>query len=307
MTVAPVRNGTTRGHVSSNKGGPVKNPTPGPVFHPAVQALRAKVPRHTRTYAGWTAGFVPKITYLASSFDGGTNGTTISPANSGTSGNAFDTAGITATGTAVYSNAQAAHGEYSLEVAAAATNDTAQAKWSAASYGTQTQTWFREYLYFTANPANGARVFLYANASGNCAYITVNSSGKLVMQDSANSTMFTFATAIPLNYWFRIEGSVINSATGGLAALSLYSLDSMVALESHLSAATFNTRVNGTSASFGISASAGGSVSPYWLDGVGISNTGALGPLSGEPLPPGFTQSQDSISLPSVITTFPSM
>lgn len=277
-------------------------PLPGPV--------RARIPSRISGGSGaFRSGTVPKIIQLTNGFDGGTQGTAISTANSGTYGNAFDVV-TTSSGTATYDDTYAAHGQFSAKITVSGSGDTAFLEWSSSLPGKQLhQIWFRQYLYFMANPGTSGRVFAYLNSAGsNCAIIDVNTSGNLFMNDNAGSAMFTFTGAIPLNRWFRIEGYIYNSATAGYASMSLYdSADSVTATESHTSAATFDTLANGASVLYGVSA-ATGAIGPYWMDSIGVSNAGYLGPAyGGTPIPLQGEDFFDSISLPSVITTFPSM
>jgi hypothetical protein len=222
-------------------------------------------------------GTVP-CAQLVNSFEGGTSGTTISPANSGgASGNAFDVVSRTGTGVIQFDNTQAAHGSLSMKVQAATSGDIASCNWST-SLGMLGQLWFREYLYFTANPTANCRVFSYIIGATNCGTVSVNSSGQLIMLSSNSVTMFTFTAAIPLNQWFRIEGTIFNSTTAGQGTLRLYtSPDSVTPAEAHTSAANFNTAGSGNSAVWGIAFSAA-VLGPYWIDDIAVSTCGFLGP-----------------------------
>lgn len=243
---------------------------------------------------GRSSGTVPKIIQLTNNFNSGATGSALtsgSSGNTGTSGNYFDTIGASG-GTIAFSNSFSAHGSLSAEVSVPTSGDTAYARWDTSlrteSGEPLTQMWFREYLYFTAIPSAGAvRVFTYTDIAGNnCSTIFVNpSTGHLQMTGNAG-TLFTFTTPIPVNQWFRIEGYVVNSTTGGYGSLSLFRLkDSVIPTETHTSAATFNTLAGGTGVWFGIAFSSSAN-SPYWIDDVGISNTGYLGPSG---LPSGAT------------------
>jgi hypothetical protein len=250
---------------------------PGPVTVRAQQ--RPRIPRRALARALWrqAAGTIPCV-QLLNSFEGGTSGVTLTPGNSGgASGNAFDATTITGTGVLAFDNTHAAHGSLALKAQAVTSGDAAAANWTS-SLGMHSQLWFREYLYFTANPTANCRVFSYLLAAANCATVSVNSAGQLVMLSSNAVTMFTFAAAIPLNQWFRIEGTVFNAPATGQGTLRLYtSPDSVTPAESHTSAANFNTLGSGNAADFGIAFSAA-ILGPYWIDDVGISTCGFLGP-----------------------------
>ena len=229
------------------------------------------------------------MTLLVNSFEGGSSAATITTSNAGGNtgypygpalNNQFNT--VSSVGTLVFDNTRAAHGLLSAKVAAPVSGNTAYVRWDS-SLGTQTQIWFRMYLYFTAIPtASSVRIFSYTNSSGtNCATVIVNpTTGYLEMVDTSGTNMITFASAILLNQWFRVEGTVVNSASAGSGALSMYPLDSSTATESHVSAASFDTLANGARVFYGL-AYTSAIVSPFWMDDVGVSTTGYLGPVGG--------------------------
>ena len=272
----------------------------------ANMATRAPIPQRVRLagpYMGnslgdtsygtgqvqWNAGSTPAL-LLTNNFEGGTNTTTITSGNSGgASGNAFNGT-VIASGTLAFDNTHAAHGSLSLKTATAGAGDVSEAHWTS-SLNSQSKLWFRQYLFLTANGAGtGCRVFTLENSSGstNCFFVNVSTTGKLLAEDNVNSTLFTFTRSIPLNQWFRIEGWVACSPTAGQGSLSMfYPLDSQVPVETHISAATFNTLDNIGWAAFGLAYSGGAAQGPYWMDDIGVSNTGPLGPVS-YPGPPSF-------------------
>jgi hypothetical protein len=218
------------------------------------------------------------MTSLANSFEGGTNGTTITAGNSGgTSGNAFDTTSTGAGATTAFDNTHAAHGSLSCEIATTS-SATSNVQW-AASMGTQAQVWFRLYLYFTANPAAAIRVFSVNNGTV-AAFLRITTTGQLVMVNGNGTVAITTSTAtIPLNQWFRVEGFVLASLSVGQTELKLYSTaDSVTPTETDTSAANNNLGVSTlTNYLFGIT-SATPSVVAYWQDNLGLSSTGYLGP-----------------------------
>ena len=287
----------------SNTGylGPVSFPGPPSLGKP----VRAVLPQYHRRIGGQSSGTVPKIIQLTNTFEGGTNGTTISTGNSGgLSGNAFDVVNVPASGTVAFSNAEAAHGSLSGELATT-TAGSPYVAWSN-SMGTQNQVWFREYLYFTANPGSAQRVF-EPNSGGTAGGgVMVGTSGKLLTVDSSGTTETTSTNSIPLNAWFRIEGYVIGSATAGQVQVALFdSPDSTVSTEVNTTAGNLNTGGPLTVYRFGHGdGSTIANLGPFWMDNIGLSNAGYLGP-SINPFPPGYAMSLDSIGLPSIITTFP--
>lgn len=249
-------------------------PTRAPIRAPVRVPSRGRTARAAGTYA---------IALLANTFEGGTNTTTLTQGTAGntggTSGNFFDTVTIGGGATDAFDNTHAAHGTLAAKIAtgsSAAVYNT----WSVSLTNTGVQqAWFRLYLYFTANPTNTHRVFSATAGGSVAAALSVTTSGTLRWTDTAGSTVFTTATAIPLNAWFRVEGFVTGNGDGaGQVALSLYAVpDSAAPAETYTSPATQSTAGLITDVRYGVSAAVA-SVGPYWMDDIGVSITGPLGP-----------------------------
>ena len=245
---------------------------------PAIRARRPLPPRGrtARASGTYTTGI------LVNTFEGGTSGTTLTQGVAGntgsTSGNYFDTVTIGGGATDAFDNTHAAHGTLSCKIATAG-SAAVYNTWSASLTNTGIpQVWVRMYLYFTANPSNTHRVFSATAGSSVAAALQVTTSGTLRWTDAAASTIFTTTTAIPLNSWFRVEGFVTGSAGAGQVSLSLYTTpDSVVPAEAFTSAATQNTAGLVTDVRYGVSAAVA-SVGPFWMDDIGLSTTGPLGP-----------------------------
>jgi hypothetical protein len=99
---------------------------------------------------------------LRNTFEGGTDGTTITQANSGgASGDAWSTAPIIGTGvTLTYSSLQAAHGALSMRIVQPATPASTRVEWDALGALTG-NVYFREYLFL---PTYSARSCSAASA-----------------------------------------------------------------------------------------------------------------------------------------------
>lgn len=215
------------------------------------------------------------MTLLLNSFEGGTSGTTITTGNSGgTSGTAFNYVNINGDAALTYNNTHAAHGSLSGHFTTSGSSGSPYLQWST---GTQTQVWFREYLYFASNPANYHTVLSLINSGNLCSSVYVNTSGKLYATNTSAVTIFTLTNSIPLNQWFRIEGYVITSATVGQVQLQLFNTpDSVTPTETQTSAATQNTYTSIAQSNFGVNANVANVA--FWMDDIGLSSTGYLGP-----------------------------
>lgn len=266
--------------------GPAGLPS-GATFTPQQYPIQAKgngLPPRGRI-ASNPGGLVPVL--LTNSFEGGTNGVTISGGNSGgISGSSFSAA-IAGAGTLQFSTTEYAHGSLSGEFATEGTATQLYVGWTASptsfsTFAQQSKFWFRFYAYFTANPGTQFAIFqvIGNNGANSAARIVVNTNGTLAFV-SASGTDFTTNNSIPLNQWFRVEGFVFGSPNQGQTSLNLFSPDdSQIPIESHTSAATRNTLGPFASIRYGIPATNVANIGPFWLDDLGLSNTGPLGPVS---------------------------
>lgn len=220
------------------------------------------------------------MTVLVNNFEGGTTGTTITTANSGgSSGNAFDVVTNSGTGAVdIYDTTLAAHGSVSCKVSTGTSAVQSLNRWST-SIGTVPQAWFRMYVYFTAFPAAVTRIMGYATTVGTtCGTIGIGTNGKVQFFNAGGSAVITTANTVPLNAWCRIEGLLIGSATAGQMQLKFFtSMDAQVPAELLTSTATQNTTGSPGLFSFGVISNVA-NVAPFWMDAIGISTTGYLGP-----------------------------
>jgi hypothetical protein len=226
------------------------------------------------------------MTLLTNSFEGGTNGTTITTGNSGgASGNAFDVVNNGSGATTAFDSTRAAHGSLSCQIATSATSANSYVQWNT-SMGSQAQVWFRLYLYFTANPAANTRIAQFGSGSAG-AFLRLTSSGTIaVVNLNGGAVITTTSASIPLGTWFRVEGFVLMSATVGQTELKLFTTapDAPVPSETDTSAASLNLGAATISGFlFGV-ATAQANVAAYWQDDLGLSNTGYIGPVQSVPV-----------------------
>jgi hypothetical protein len=232
------------------------------------------------------------MTTLVNNFEGITpSGTTLTAGaggnTGGVSGSFFDTITIVAGGTLASDSTHAAHGNLGVKVATGGTAGGSSCSWTTSLTGSTIPTvWFREYLYFTANPAAQHRVFA-ALAAAVCGSINISTAGKVVAQNAAGTAVLTSTASIPLNQWFRIEGFITGDAAVGQIEFKLFTtaLDSATADETQTSAANLNTNAAITRAAFGITGTSIANAGPYWIDDAGASDAGYLGPVASPPGP----------------------
>ena len=229
---------------------------------------------------------------LLNNFEGGTAGTTISTANSGgASGTAFDTVNVGTGATNAYDATHVAHGTLACKIATGGTAGVPEVGWQGA-LGAQPQVWFRASFYFTANPAAPTCITRLEQTGGSsCALVFLTAGGLLQIQNPAFSPLVATTSAIPLNQWFRVEGYVLAGAGTGQVALKLFdSNNSSVPTEFHTSAAAQTLGTNVNIALIGLSTSTA-SFGPFWMDDLGISTTGYLGPATAAAAPPSSPRS----------------
>lgn len=219
------------------------------------------------------------MTAYNNSFEGGSNGTTITTGNSGgTSGDAFDTVTVGTTGTLAFDTTHAAHGTLALKVQQGVT--------SAASFVEKTfpsasaTVAIRLYMYVTANPGVTVDVGKVLSGSTVRARLRLTNTGKLVVSDSANAAVITQAGTVPLNAWFRVEAQFpALSATVGQVTLARFNTaDSAVATETATSTALQNFGGTADRVRYGVTTAAA-TIGPFWLDDVAENDTAsAIGP-----------------------------
>ncbi|HSR85153.1 MAG TPA: hypothetical protein VLM11_13335, partial [Streptosporangiaceae bacterium] len=195
------------------------------------------------TFASASPAAADSSITLTNNAEGGTSGTAVTAANSGgASGNAFDRVDVGAGATGIFDSSHAAHGGLAYAFGTGSTAALSRVQWNN-SIGTQSQVWFRAYLYFTADPAVTVRVANQDQGTIACAVVVVLPSGKLqVRTGSAGKQTLTTTSTIPLNRWFRIEGHAIGSPTAGQVQLELFKTpDATTPDETDTSAATINT------------------------------------------------------------------
>jgi hypothetical protein len=207
---------------------------------------------------------------LNNTFEGGTNTTAISAANSaGASGNAFDSVVGTAP---TFSTTHAAHGTLAMTSATAAQS---MVQW-VASLGTPTEIWSRFYLFLTGNPSVALPV-MWARDSTNAA----NASGLRVNTTSnpgvlANATFVNFTSVIPATTWVRVEvHSLITGGTTVTTDARYYATaDSVTATETQTTGAVAQTISAFGAIRFGANLAQTNAV---WMDDVACAPDGWIG------------------------------
>lgn len=214
---------------------------------------------------------------IRNNFEGGTSGVTVTVANSGgVSGTALDLVNIGTGATCAYDNTRAHGGTLAVKMATGATAATTFIEWKT-GVGTLTTMWGRAYIYMTANLLGQSRLFEARSATLVAGTVRIETTGKITAGGTTGTAVTTVA-AVALNQWVRVEWKMIASATVGQVEIKLFNnADSVTPTETVTSAATLNTKATFDEYKFGPSASVA-TFGPAWLDDIGISPTGYMGP-----------------------------
>ncbi len=221
---------------------------------------------------------MPTVTWSA---EGGSNGTGITAGNSGgASGDAFESVSLGAGATAIYDNAQAHNGSLAAKLATGGSAADCSLNYGSA-IGSQPTVYFRAHVYMTANPGTSHRLIdAWDSGSGQlCFAIYLTSSGQLMSVNTAGSTIQTMSASVNLGSWFRVEVMLIGHASTGQVEVKLFNTaDSTTPTETITSTANQNTRGSANNFRFGAAGDPLPASRTLWLDDLGISTTGYLGP-----------------------------
>lgn len=224
------------------------------------------------------------MTSFLNNFEGGTNGTTISNANSGgTSGNAFNVIGSGTGTTEAYSSSFAAHGTLSGKMQVGTTSAPAYISWNSTTLGTVSAiSYGRAYIYLSAAPGTGDAVIAFLNGSTFGGGIQINTSRKIILQNSASGFDQTFTTTLALSTWYRIEWSVTPGSSGtGTLVCNLYVGDSGTVTETKTGTGGYvPSNWNAIRFGWGAAGTSHASQPALYFDDVGFSTTGFLGVAS---------------------------
>src|ERR1019366_6315303 len=217
---------------------------------------------------------------LTNSFEGVANGTTLSTGNTGgTSGQAADVVQNDPTCSLVASNSTSAHGNISFYTATGSTAGKSFFEWST-QLGTVTTHYGRAYINPTGTPGSTDSIIEFDDSTGTWAgAIQITNGGKLQIQDASYSYVRTFATTLSAGNWYRVEWQLISSTTVGQMVLSLFNLDSTSALETFTTTAAQNFGSNCKGVKYGWGSGNHANQPGVYIDDVGLSTTGAMGPL----------------------------
>ncbi len=211
--------------------------------------------------------------------EGGTNGSTLSVANSGgASGSPFDVVTIGTGATFVFDTARAAHGAKAAKISTGSTAALADAQWTG-TLGNQTEIWGRIYVYLTALPAAPINIITISNGPTVEGSVNVTAAGKVAIVDGASGTA-TGTVTVGTNQWVRIGFHLLANGNNGAVDAKLFNTMDATSSSDSVSIASASTSQKFTTYGLGLT-TARANVTAFWVDDLQINNTGWPGPSGG--------------------------
>ncbi|MGB4759557.1 MAG: hypothetical protein WBP26_05895 [Candidatus Saccharimonadales bacterium] len=216
----------------------------------------------------------------ANTAEGISSGTTVTTGNSGgSSGAAWDNVSIGGGGNTITADSsQKWHGAASYKF----TQVSAQAtlSWTTALTGSPlANTSMRCYFYISTMPTVStviAKGFTDAAQTVNAWYVSLQTSGRILIADGSNTTRFISPGSGPFyttSTWYRLETSVVN---GTSCRIALYAGDDTTALIDSGVITGFTT-TSTVAARFGFATASSG-IGTLWMDDMAIGTGGLIGP-----------------------------
>lgn len=163
----------------------------------------------------------------------GTNGSAITTANSGSSGNtALDSVIVNGSGASiVYTNTRSAHGTLAARIT------PVDAQTAYIQYGSSTnplnvnEIAARAYVYFSSLPTQSTGIlFFYNTSAARVISLHLDSTGHLYARGAGATTLWTASAVFPVNQWVRVEIRATIGSTGSIDA-AYYANDSTTAID----------------------------------------------------------------------------
>lgn len=217
------------------------------------------------------------VVQLANTAEGGSNGVTVSAANSGSgSGSAWTAVTIGSGADLTFSNAQAAAGSLSYRIATGLSAAQVFTTWDSTVVGSPTRVYGRAYIYLTAT-SQARELVRWRRGTTQVARLRYAAGAGLELRQGNNSATAggTGTTVLATGAWYRVEwdiqaGTLTNTVT-------LYAGHSTTPLETISGAGVFATTGVIDEVCFG-QFTAAGSLADLHLDELVVNDTGLPGP-----------------------------
>lgn len=214
---------------------------------------------------------------LSNTFEGGSNGVTVSTANSGgASGNAFDV--VTTSDDFTYTTSTFMHG-----AVGATSNGDANAQagpgWQSTSMGTPINLYGRFYMFRAATPSEQQRVVRWFNSIGGTegGRISWHTDGKVYSFDSTLVVPPSSSFTLTANQWIRFEFNIFCDGSAGIIEVKCYVGDSTSEIGTYTRTGLNTlTQIGDIRIGSHITAIPGA----WTIDDLALSDTGYIGPAS---------------------------
>lgn len=213
----------------------------------------------------------------ANSFEGGSDETNITVANSGsTSGSPFDDVNRGTGATVVYDNAIAALGTLSCRTSTTGTSATAYVAYTLASV---TSDYARMYVRLTGLPSAAAQPILrYMSGANQSFRVNIKSGGAIEVRDAGQNVVGTTSATVSITTGFRVEVHPVFSATVGAVELRYWaSQNSTGSPTETLTLTGLTLTASASEIRFGVGAGLANAVS-VWFDNVATEGSTWFGP-----------------------------
>lgn len=235
------------------------------------------------------------------SFEGGSNGTTVTTGNSGgASGDAFDNAPTPgAGGVMTYSTAQAAHGSLSMTTSTGVGSALAYAGYTLATTSADT---CRTYCRFVSLPSAQQNFVRYLSTGSQALRVNCTTSGLIEVRNAANNVVGTTTSAISAGSWFRLELQSTWSTTVGAVTLRLYLSPDSTTISDSLTLTSLVLTASANEIRYGVGSSMANAVQ-VWYDDLAIEGATWHGPATRTINPTGIAVAA-ALGSPTITQTF---
>jgi hypothetical protein len=216
---------------------------------------------------------------LTNTFEGGTDTTTISAANSGgASGDAFqavtsDTSGPT------FSVDHAHTGLLSAKIATAVSPAVVFTQWT--GLGTITaDVWWRGYFWFPSQPAATFKFCrLHTAAGATCGFLALNNASKIIGLNAAQGNLTVGTVNVTYGQWVRLEMRVRAATSNGQLEWRLFNSPESTSADDTKSDTTAVLGSDVDRMQWGATASTLPASYTFYYDDLAVSTTDWIGPL----------------------------
>lgn len=217
------------------------------------------------------------MTNLNYNADSGTNGNTVTITDTA-SGDHLDVVQPGTGGTVQWSNTHPAHGPLGITFLTGATSTSTYVAWTT-QLGSLTQIWGRAYFYLPTVPPTVTQVIARGlGATAQKFRLFVNTSGKLVLADSATVSAGTTTSTMLANTQQRVEFMVTSGTSAAFELRYFASAESDTPTETLTGSTTNFGTANFDEIRFGTGANFA-NVTAYFLDDLNVNSVGFPGPV----------------------------